>query len=227
MLSIVKLFLGFIAALIFVPLMYIAGDNNKKYRRVLAHILLRILGVCIETQGTYDEHAKLYILNHQSMLDIIALESLRPEYFCWVAKKELFELFLIGHLFKAARLIRLDRENKQGLLKLLKDAKAAIAANRPLMVFPEGTRSKSESLLPFKPGAKLLAEKLHLRVQPIVIVDSKRFLDTKFAKKLSRGTLRIIFLDSVEPNGETWLENTRTRMQEALNAARLKVDDTI
>ncbi len=63
-------------------------------------------------------------------------------------------------------MIRVDRESRSGLIRLLKDAKETIEkGERAVAIFPEGTRAKEQKLLSFKSGAKLLAEKLNLRVQ--------------------------------------------------------------
>ena len=74
-------------------------------------------------------------------------------------------------------------------------------------------------MLKFQSGAKILSEKLNLKVQPILIVDSAKILDTqKFEAK--SGTLKLIALPLVDTNDEKWLENTRKTMQERLEEER-------
>ncbi|MBF7044478.1 lysophospholipid acyltransferase family protein, partial [Campylobacter volucris] len=107
----------------------------------------------------------------------------------------------------------------KGLVKLLKEAKERLKENRILAIFPEGTRSNTQKLLKFKVGAKILTEKLKLKVQPVVIVDSAKILNTKTFSAKS-GNLKIIFLDPVDTSKENWLEQTREDMQKILDFYR-------
>ncbi len=81
---------------------------------------------------------------------------------------------------------------------------------------------KNEKMLKFQSGAKILSEKLNLKVQPILIVDSAKILDTK-SFSASSGVLKIICMDLVDTNDEKWLENTRKKMQELLDQERAKL----
>ena len=115
-------------------------------------------------------------------------------------------------------MIAVERENKQSLIKLLSDAKDRVANGRVLAIFPEGTRSATGKLLPFKGGAKILAEKLNLKVQPIVIVGSE-ILDAKnFSFK--GGEIKIVCLDLVDTAKADWLDATREKMQAVLDEHR-------
>jgi len=222
-----KVFLGGLLIAVFIPILYLTGNKNKKPRTALSKIMLKVFMVKPQIEGKADSEAGMFIINHQSMLDIVVIEAITTPNLCWVAKEELFRLPLFGHLFKSCKMIAVDRENKQGVAKLLKDAKYAREQGRPLVIFPEGTRGKDAQLLEFKPGAKLIADKLKLKVQPIVLVDSAEFLDTKFSPKeggggSKGGVLKIIYLDAFEPSGKEWLSEARGRMQTALDAARIK-----
>lgn len=227
--SVIRLYIKTIAAgffiALFIPLLYSAGKKNKKFRTILSKILLQVFMVKPKITGQIDNNAGLYILNHQSVLDIVAMEAITEKNLCWVAKEELFNIPLFGHLFKSCKMIAVDRENKQGLIKLLKDSKSAIEQGRPLVIFPEGTRGKERELLEFKAGAKMIAEKLNLRVQPVVLVDSAKLLDTKYSPKeggggSKGGTLQIIYMDSFMPEGKEWLAKVREDMQKTLDDAR-------
>lgn len=77
-------------------------------------------------------------------------------------------------------------------------------------------------MLKFQSGAKILSEKLNLKVQPILIVDSAKILDTK-SFNASSGALKIICMDLVDTNDDKWLENTRKKMQELLDQERAKL----
>jgi len=172
--------------------------------------------------GKPDDETGIFLLNHQSIIDIVAIEATTTPNLCWIAKEELFGIPLFGHLFKSCKMISVDRENKQGLIKLIKDAKDARDKGRPLVMFPEGTRGKDNEMLEFKAGAKLIADKLGLKVQPVVLIDSANLMDTKFSGGSKGGVLEIIYLDSFIPEGKEWLVETRAKMQAVLDEARAK-----
>ncbi len=181
------------------------------------------IGTKVRVDGEFDTNAQLLIVNHQSMLDIISIEAVHPQNLCWVSKKEITEYPYYGHINKAPKMISVDREDKAGLVKLFADVKDRLADNRPVVIFPEGTRGKELQLLPFKPGAKMIAEKLGLRIQPIVVVDSAGFLNPNHFSlaTLSKNELVIIPLESFVPQkGDDWYEEVRNKIQSELDKRR-------
>ncbi len=212
---------GFLIAL-FIPYFYITGNRHKASRSLLSSLILKIFGVKPKITGTADSKTGIFLINHQSILDIVAMEAITKDAnLCWIAKRELFNIPLFGHLFKSCKMIAVDRENKQGLIKLIKDSKEASEQGRPLVIFPEGTRGKGKEMLEFKAGAKLIAEKLSLQVQPVVIVDSASLLDTKHSKSAKGGILKIIYMEPISTEDKEWFSQTRVAMQQTLDDARV------
>ena len=162
----------------------------------------------------------MVIMNHQSMLDIVVLEEVYPKNLCWIAKKEIADLPVIGQIIHVPEMISVERENKRSLIKLVKDAQDRVEKGRVLAIFPEGTRSHSKELLPFKGGAKIIADKLNLKIQPIVIVGSD-IMDVK-SFSFKNGKIKIICLDLIDTAEPEWLENARAKMQETLDNERQK-----
>ena len=223
--SIVSFYLKAVASglliAIFIPYFYITGNRHKASRSLLSKLILKVFGVNTQTSGQAEQNTGIFLIKHQSVLDIVAMEAITTDAnLCWIAKRELFDIPLFGHLFKSCNMIAVDRENKQGLIKLIKDSKDASEQGRPLVIFPEGTRSKGKEMLEFKAGAKLIAEKLALKVQPIVIVDSASLLDTKHSKGTKGGTLKIVFMDPVVTSSTDWFGETWAKMQQVLDEAR-------
>ena len=172
----------------------------------------------LEVVGNFDERANMIIMNHQSMLDIVVLEEIHPKNLCWIAKKQIDDLPIIGNIIKLPKMISVERENKHSLVKLVKDAEDRVNNGRVLAIFPEGTRSQTHTLLPFKGGAKIVANKLNLKVQPVVLVGSD-IMDVKnFSFK--NGEIKVFCLDLVDTSDKDWLENTRAKMQEILDKER-------
>jgi len=177
------------------------------------------LGIKLETQGTLDESCDLVIMNHQSLLDIIVMEYIHNRDLAWVAKKEISDLFFFGHIIKAPRMISIDRENKAGLISLLKESRDRLDKGRPIAMFPEGTRSDGTKMLSFKPGAKMIANKFNLRVQPVIILNTLNIVDSK-KLKAKPGRVRVIYLDSVQADKKTdWYEQTEEKMKEVFAKA--------
>lgn len=193
-----------------------------KIRKIWARSQRYFIPYKIEIIGEFNPNATMIIMNHQSTLDIIALEDLYPKNLCWVAKKELAQIPLFKIAMIKPQFLCIDRKNPRDLIRILKEAKQRLDENRVLAIFPEGTRSRTEKMLKFQNGAKILSEKLHLKVQPILIVDSAKILDTKNFST-SSGTLKIICMDLVDTDDEKWTENTRKKMQELLESERAKL----
>jgi len=87
-------------------------------------------------------------------------------------------------------------------------------------IFPEGTRAKDQKLLPFKQGTKIIANKLGLKVQPIVITGSKWVLN-EHEKTGHSGTVYYKFLPTIDVSeaDKDWFEVLHKNMQQ-------EIDDT-
>jgi len=194
--------------------MYLFPKYHRQIRKLWAKYQVAMLGSKIEIKGVVDKDAKLFLINHRSMYDIIVIESIVDNDPCWVAKKEISDIPWFGRINDVPKMISIDREDKNGLIKLLKDAKQRLQEGRVIMIFPEGTRSKTDKLLKFKMGAKILSQKYNLKIQPIVIKNSEKALDTQ-EHKVNKTTVKISFLKSFTPdkNNKEWLNNLRDEMQ--------------
>jgi len=213
-------FISFVTAVIMIPLVMIF----RKYRATIRHKLNKLTffllgGESIE-EGEIDKNAQIYMINHQGIVDIIIMEATHNLNINWVAKKQLFDAFWFGHILKESEMISIDRANKRGMLKLIRDARKSIfEKNRPVAIFPEGTRSDKQELLSFKNGSKVLAEKLKLRVQPIVITGAKRLLNehnrTADNSIVKLKYLPTIYVDNSNPN---WYKEMRESMQKEIDS---------
>ncbi len=206
-----------ITVLITIVLMYIFRDKTFAIRKIWAKMQQFLIGFKIVQKGEPDKRAKLILLNHQSLLDITALEAIYPKDLCWVAKKEIRDIPLFGHILEAPKMIVIDRKDRRSLVKLLKEAKKRLKEGRVIAIFPEGTRSKGDKILKFQNGAKFVAEKLDLLVQPVVVTNSRYILDSQNLIARS-GTIKVRFLDLIDPKkDENWYENLREEMIKAFN----------
>ncbi len=212
--TLLQYFVGFFSISVTIVLMYLIPSKHRTFRHRWARFQTRMLGAKMHMTGTVDPDAKLFIVNHRSMLDIIALEAIMPGDPCWVAKQEISDIPWFGRINDVPKMISIDREDRSGLVKLLKESKERIEEGRVIMIFPEGTRSKGNKLLKFKAGAKMVAEKHGLKVQPVVVYGTDQVLDTQ-THRINPGDVHITFQDSFTPErGSDWLEASRERMQE-------------
>ena len=176
-----------------------------------------VLGIKLEIEGKLDETCDMLIMNHQSLLDIIVIEYIHSRDLAWVAKKEIADLFFFGHIIKAPKMISIDRENKAGLIHLLKEAKDRLDKKRPIAMFPEGTRSDGTKMLSFRPGAKMIANKYNLKVQPIILFNTRNIVDSK-RLKASPGIVKVVFLDPIQADKNTdWFEKIEENMNQTFN----------
>lgn len=203
-----------ITVLCMIVLMYVFRSKNHWLRQKWAWLQMKILGIKIEEVGTRCEDTQLFILNHQSLLDIVLLEYLHTKNIAWVAKLEIEKLPVFGHIIKAPRMISVNREDKAGLIKLIKDVEDRLSQGRPVAIFPEGTRSSGKKMLPFKSGAKIVANKFGLKVQPVVILGSRQRLDSVKLTSTS-GKVKVIYLEPVVASKDSeWFKDIEIRMND-------------
>ncbi len=211
-----------ITVAITVVLMYMFKNHTHKVIKAWMTFQMFVLGIKLETEGTLDESCDMVLMNHQSLLDIIVIEYIHGRDLAWVAKKEISDLFFFGHIIKAPRMISVDRENKAGIIHLLKETKDRLDKGRPIAMFPEGTRSDGKSMGEFKPGAKIIANKYGLKVQPIILFNTRNIVDSK--RLLAKpGVVKVVYLDPVVASKDsTWFEDTEVKMKERFNQESAK-----
>lgn len=195
--------------------LYIFRPINRPFRKT-SRVFFWLNGFKMQRIGDFDKDAQILVLNHQGIMDIGYLEAYYPWDICWVAKKELGDVPLYGHALKAPKMILIDREDKKSLIYLIKEARNKLDEGRILAIFPEGTRSKGgRNFLPFKNGAKMLIEKYKLKVQPIVLVNTRNLFDASTLEVRSRNA-RAICLETYMPNfnDPKWYDNLQKHMQE-------------
>lgn len=188
----------------------------RPYASKIAAWFIRIfIFLRVRKIGTPDPDAQMLVVNHQSELDIGVLESITAKNLAWVAKKELFDIPLFSLSVRLSKEIPLERESKSALVALFNAAKERIDDGRTLCIFPEGTRSETGKMRPFKPGAKMIAEKLALKIQPVVLIDTAHFYSSK-RREARPGTILVIFLPSFIPpkKEKNWFAQLQSQMQQ-------------
>jgi 1-acyl-sn-glycerol-3-phosphate acyltransferase len=143
-----------------------------------------------------------YVLaaNHLSLLDILVLFRLFRD-FKWVSKAEIFKVPLIGWNMSMNRYIRLQRGQRDSVVRMMEQAQRTLESGSSIMMFPEGTRSKSGELQRFKTGAFELALATGVPVVPIVISGTHNALPKHGFVLQGRHEIGVHVLAPVDPIG--------------------------
>ncbi len=168
----------------------------------------------VKVKGKCDPDAQMFLINHQSDIDIGIMETITSHDLAWVAKKELFDVPFFGLVLKLPNDIAVERESKTALIKMIKDAKKCLDAGRTITIFPEGTRSESGSMRPFKAGAKMVADKYALKVQPVVLIATSSYFSNR-RKNFTPGKVTAVFMEPfiADKSNPDWLKNIQINMQ--------------
>jgi len=182
----------FAASAIIFTLLDGSGRAYAFHARLWARIALRMAGVRVVVEGVDHLPAGpvIFMSNHQSNFDILALLATLPRQIHWIAKKELFDIPVFGPSMRRGGYIPLDRSDGRKALKSMDNAAAIIRAGKSVVMFPEGTRSKDRCLLPFKRGGFLLALRAGVPVIPVTINGSGR-INPAGIIRLYRGAIGI------------------------------------
>jgi 1-acyl-sn-glycerol-3-phosphate acyltransferase len=144
----------------------------------------------------------IFMSNHQGAFDIPALLRAIPCRFSWLAKKELFSIPLFGHAMVAAGYLAVDRVHGRRALESIRMAANAIRGGTSVAIFPEGTRSATGQILPFKRGGFILASMAGVPIVPVIISGS-RVITPPRTLSICPGTIRVRFLPPLESAGKT------------------------
>jgi 1-acyl-sn-glycerol-3-phosphate acyltransferase len=159
------------------------------------------------------------VSNHESFVDMLLISHL-PFEMKWMSKSEFFKIPFMGWMMHLAGDIRLVRGTKKAGVQALLDCRERLEKKVSVMIFPEGTRSKSGELGEFKDGAFRLALQAGVPILPLAVHGTRDALikhDWRFG--YSRAEVRV--LDPIPTAGlaESDVEDLRDRTRDAISAA--------
>ena len=149
----------------------------------------------IEVGATGLEHVPakppfVYCANHQSIVDILVLGSVLPGDYKWAAKRSLLKIPFLGWHLRLAGHVPVDRNaGAHSAAQVVERFEEVLARGKPLLVFPEGTRSEDGVVQPFKIGGFYAAVRAGVPVVPIA-VEGTHLLMKRGAFDLGHGTGR-------------------------------------
>jgi 1-acyl-sn-glycerol-3-phosphate acyltransferase len=155
------------------------GRMQHRIAHVWASIILKTVGIRVHVKGLDHLHPSkpaIYAVNHLSALDIPVLYSSLPGQFRIMAKRSLFRYPFLGWYLKRSGQIGIVYGDAHASLRSLNRAGDALRKGMPLVVFPEGGRSRTGELQEFMNGAFYVAIRAQAPVVPTAIVGTYELL---------------------------------------------------
>ena len=193
-LALVTVIMG-LPVVLFAPLFPRWTAFPTKLARGWSRVMLLTVGARVtyhDPHGALRQPRCIYIANHQSNVDIWVMANVMPLGTRFVAKQEMFRIPVPGRAMTAAGFIRIDRSNRAAAIRSLTQAAESIRAGRPLILFPEGTRSRDGKLQPFKKGAFHLAMLAGVPVVPVAIRGTFEIMPPK-STRVRPGPVEVFF----------------------------------
>ena len=128
----------------------------------------------VEGQGPPDPRRPYVVVsNHESYADVFLI-SMFPWEMKWMAKTTIFNIPLMGWMMRYSLDIPVKRGDREGAMQAINDARDRLARKVSIMAFPEGTRSRTREMLPFKDGAFKLAIEFGAPILPIAVAGTRQ-----------------------------------------------------
>jgi 1-acyl-sn-glycerol-3-phosphate acyltransferase len=157
--------------LVLVPLHYLyrTFSYGSPFPMLFLRCAARVCGARVKVHGTHLKRDVFFIANHVSWVDILALAGASGTAF--VAKAELADAPIVGWLASLNRTVFVKREHRMGVAEQINALKEALVDNWSVTVFPEGTTTDGQSLLPFKTSMLSVLEPPPpgVLVQPVIL----------------------------------------------------------
>lgn len=148
-----------------------------------------------ETDGTPPENPRnpyVAVSNHESYADIFLISHF-PWEMKWLSKIEIFRIPVMGWMMRMANDIPLVRGKRESVLSALAGCRDRLAKRVSVLIFPEGTRSPTEEMLPFKDGAFRLAIDAGVPILPIAVAGTRHCMAKKsFRFRRARAKARVL-----------------------------------
>ena len=172
------LYFGIVAIFIIaLPTLFLPAKFTLFFGKFLGHYVVFVVKIFLNTEVEFKgknnipKDKKYFVASaHQSMFETFALQSVL-DYPVFILKKELLKIPLFGLYLKKIKSIEIVRDTttKDNLSFFDKVATIIKNENRPLLIFPQGTRTKVEEQVPFKKGVGKIYETLNIACVPIAL----------------------------------------------------------
>ena len=190
-----------LAGLVGCGLARLSGSPAPLYAlgRLGIKVALFLAGTRIEVHGKdhlRDSRNTVIVANHVSHLDApVLLQALGID-FKAVAKKEVFRMPVLGRVLRLAGFIEVDRADRTQATRAIARAVAALQGGDCFLIFPEGTRSRTGEVGPFKKGGFVVAMDAASRIVPVALAGTRELMP-RGGFRIRPGTVRVRVLDPI------------------------------
>jgi 1-acyl-sn-glycerol-3-phosphate acyltransferase len=167
----------------------------------------------------------LVMSNHQSLYDIPVLFHVIGSNLRMVAKKELFGLPVFGGALAAAGFIRIDRRDRSSAFESLRHGHALLTKGTHVWIAPEGTRSHTGKLLPFKKGAFYLAFDAGMPILPVTLSGTQDVLPAHGLRSRTGAKVRVTIHDPIDPR--PFSSRGKEGRQELMDRVRREIESAL
>lgn len=191
------------------------------WARILCYLALS--GVRVEGREYIDpKKSYIFIANHQGWYDIFSIYGYLPNRFAWIMKEELGRLPLVGKACRSVGHVFIDRSSKMKSMRSLQKAEQILRENNSSVVlFPEGTRTRTGKVGTFKRGAFFMARDLHMPIVPMS-VDGSFYVIPKGSWWIKPHRITLRFHQPVDTS-----DLTQENMQEYIDVIRETIKNDI
>ena len=200
------LYVGIVSVfLIALPTLFLPTKFTLLFGKLLGYYVIFIVRIFLNTKveikgiSNIPKTEKYFVASaHQSMFETFALQAVL-DYPVFILKKELLKIPLFGLYLKKIKSIEIVRDTttKDNLSFFDKVATIIKNENRPLLIFPQGTRIKADERVPFKKGVGRIYETLNISCIPIALNSGKVWPKKGIIKY--PGKITISFLEPIKP----------------------------
>ena len=165
-----------------------------------ANFTNKVIGIEMDIKGVENipDGPCVFMSNHTSIFDIPILISCIDKELGFIAKEELLKIPLIGYWVDKGKNVALNRSNPREGIKSIIQGVEYLKEGYSIVIFPEGTRSRTGELLEFKKGSSKLATKSKKPIIPVYISNAHTLHKDKF--KFKSGKVTVIFGEAIETN---------------------------
>ena len=166
------------------------------------------------------EHPFVAVANHESLADIVLIGTL-PVDMKWLSKSSIFRAPFLGLMMRMSGDVPVRRNDPDSRSESYQALKQWIDRGASVMIFPEGTRSRTPEMLPFKNGAFRLAIETGRPIQPLAVAGTRNAIE-KGSMKFGRADVVVRVLDQVstEGMGSESIEELRLKVRGLVEEAR-------
>lgn len=154
-----------------------------------------------KTRGRLADPRRPYVVvaNHESYADVFLISRF-PWEMKWLSKDTVFNIPLMGWMMQMAGDIRLVRGDRDSAAEAIVQCRDRLQKRVSVMIFPEGTRSRTREMLPFKDGAFRLAIESGAPILPIAVAGT-RYAMAKGSFRFQPARALAVHLDAIETTG--------------------------